>query len=78
MCRECTAVINTAAKNPPKKLEKLVKTLEESPWMGFVEAEKTGHVRLPDGLFKQKLQDANPEAWLKTKQNPMTKLKRGL
>ena len=78
MCESCSTVIDTAAKDPPRKLEKLVKTLKESPWMEFIEVEKTGHVRLPDGLFKQKLHEANPDAWLKTKRSPMTKLKRGL
>ena len=50
MCDECTSVISTAAKNPPKNHEKLVETLQESPWMEFIEVEKSGHVRLPDGL----------------------------
>lgn len=78
MCEECTTVIDTAAKEPPKNLEKLVETLQESPWMEFFEIEKSGHVKLPDGLFKKKLQDANPDAWLKTKKSPMTILKRGM
>ena len=78
MCEGCSTVIDTAAKNPPRKLEKLVETLQESPWIEFIEVEKTGHVRLPDGLFKQKLQQANPDARFKTKRSPMTKLERGL
>ncbi len=78
MCEECSAVIDAAVDHPPKNLEKLVETLQESPWMEFIEVEKTGHVKLPDGLFKKKLQDENPEAMLKAKDNPMTKLKRTL
>ena len=75
---ECVAVIDTAVKEPPKKLEKLVEVLQESPWMEFIEVETAGHIKLPDGLFKKKLQDENPEAMLKAKDNPMNKLKRTL
>ena len=76
MCEDCTAVIDTALKAPSKNLEKLVETLHESPWMEFIEVEKSGHVKLPDGRFKQKLQHLNPDAWLKTKADPMSKMKR--
>lgn len=76
MCEDCTKVIDSAVENPPKNYEKFVKTLQESPWMEFIEAEKSGHVRLPEGLFKEKLQEANPDAWLKSKTCPMTELKR--
>ena len=75
MCEPCTTIINSAVEKPPKNLEKLVETLHESPWMEFIELEKSGHVKLPEGLFKKKLQDANPDAWFKTKKNPMIKLK---
>jgi len=75
MCEECTMVIDAAVENLPKNHEKLVETLHESPWIEFVELEKSGHVKLPDGLFKEKLQSANPDAWLKTKKSPMVKLK---
>ena len=44
--------------------------------MEFIEVEKSGHVKVPDGLFKEKLQRVNPDAWLKAKEDPMTKLKR--
>lgn len=76
MCDECTSLIDATVKRLPKKLEKLVVTLQESPWMEFIEVEKSGHVRLPDGLFMEKLQDANPDACLKIKESPMTRLKR--
>ena len=76
MCDDCTSVIDAAAKDPPKNLEKLTETLHESPWMEFIEVEKSGHVKVPDGLYKEKLQRVNPDAWLKTKEDPMTKLKR--
>ena len=75
MCDDCTTVIDAAVKNPPKNLEKFVETLQESPWMEFIEVEKSGHIKLPDGLFKEKLQGENPEAWLKIKDSPMAKLK---
>jgi hypothetical protein len=74
MCGECTTLIEKAAEFPPKKFEKLVKTLQESPWMAFFEVEKSGHVRLPEGRFMEKLQEANPDAWLKVKDNPLIKL----
>jgi hypothetical protein len=75
ICEECTTVIDTAVQSSPKNLEKLVEALQESPWMEFIEVEKTGHVKLPDGLFKKKLQDANQDAWFKTKDSPMSRLK---
>ena len=75
MCDECSLVIEGAVVNPPKNHEKLVETLHESPWMEFIELEKSGHVILPDGPFKEKLQEVNPDAWFKTKKNPMVKLK---
>ena len=78
MCEDCTSVINVAVNKPPKNLEKLVETLQESPWMEFIEVEKSGHVKLPDGVFKEKLQNANPDAWFKKKENPMSKLKRSM
>ncbi|MFW9843917.1 MAG: hypothetical protein ACFFEV_05025 [Candidatus Thorarchaeota archaeon] len=74
MCEDCIMVIDIAAKNPPKSHEKLVESLQESPWMEFIELEKSGIVKLPDGRFKDKLQRANPDAVLKTKKSPMTKL----
>lgn len=75
MCEACTMIIDTAVKYPPKNHEKLVETLYERPWMEFIELEKSGFVKLPDGLFKEKLQSANPDACLKTKKNPMVKLR---
>ncbi len=75
MCKECSQVIDSAVDNPPKNHEKLSETLKESPWMEFIELEKSGSVKLHDGLFNEKLQSANPDAWLKSKKNPMVKLK---
>ncbi len=76
MCYNCTTVIEAAAKTPPKNIIKLIEGLHESPWVEFIEIEKTGQVKLPDGLFKEKLQRENPDAWLKSKESPMIKLKR--
>jgi hypothetical protein len=78
MCTDCLGIIETAADAHPKNLKKLLETLKESPWMEFIEVEKTGHVKLPDGLFKEKLKDANPDAWLKVKRDPMSRLKRAM
>ncbi len=78
MCEECSALVDVAVDQPPKNLETLVETLQESPWMEFIEVEKTGHVRVPDGLFKKKLQEENPDAWLKTKDCPLSRLKRAM
>jgi len=78
MCEDCTSMIDASVESPPKNLEKLVETLHESPWMEFIEVEKSGHVKLPDGPFKQKLQRLNPDAWLRTKSDPMNKLKNAL
>ncbi len=76
MCDNCKALIDTAAKEPAKNLQRLIETLQESPWIAFIEIEKSGYVRLPDGVFKEKLQAANPDVMLKTKACPMDKLKR--
>jgi len=78
MCDECTSVIDSAINARPKNLDKLVQTLHESPWMEFIELEKSGYVILPDSLFKEKLQSANPTARFKTKENPMSVLNREL
>lgn len=78
MCEECTTVIDAAVDRPPKNLGKLVEALHDSPWMEFIEVEKSGHVKLPDGQFKRKLQDANPDARFKNKESPMTRLKRAM
>ncbi len=78
MCEECSLDIESAVKDSPKNLEKLVETLHECPWVEFIEVERSGHVKLPDGLFKEKLQNLNPDACFKKKENPMTILKRGL
>jgi hypothetical protein len=78
MCEVCASEIETAFKNPPANLEKFVETLHESPWMEFIEVEKSGHVRLPEGLFKERLESANPDGLFKKKANPMVRLRRGL
>ena len=78
MCGECSALIDAAVDQPPKNLEKFAESLQESPWMEFIEVERTGHVRLPDGVFKEKLQSENPDAWLKTKESPMTRLRQAV
>jgi hypothetical protein len=76
MCMPCEEVINSAFKTLPKNMEKLVETLQESPWMEFIEVEKNGVVKLPKGRFKERLREVNPDAWLKSKTCPMTELKR--
>lgn len=76
MCDECTNVLDTASDISSKKTKKLVETLHDSPWMEFIELEKSGQIILPDGLFKEKLQSANPTARFKSKENPMAVLKR--
>ena len=74
MCEDCSLIVDSASKNPPKGFEKLIENLQENPWMEFIELEKTGHVKIPDGLFKEKLQTANPDAWFKRKKSPFEKL----
>jgi hypothetical protein len=75
ICEECALEIETAFKDPPEDLQKLVETLHEGPWMEFIEVEKTGHVRLPEGQFKEKLESANPDGLFKKKKNPMVRLR---
>ena len=78
MCEKCESEIKSAGKNPPEKLEKFIETLHEGPWMEFIEVEKSGQVRLPDGRFKERLETANPDGLFKKKDNPMIKLRSGL
>lgn len=78
MCEACASEIETAVKNPPTKLEKMVETLHEGPWMEFIEVERSGHVRLPEGRFKERLESANPDgSFKKKKDNPMMRLRSG-
>jgi len=79
-CEKCDREIDVAVRNSERKSEryrKLIKNLQEAPWNEFIELEKTGIVKLPDGPFKQKLQEANPEARFKTKDCPLKELNRG-
>ena len=76
MCKECTNLIDSSVISAPKKYEKFIQSLQESPWMEFIEIEKSGLVKVPEGIFREKLQEANPDALLKIKENPMTTLKR--
>jgi hypothetical protein len=74
LCEDCTLVIDSAAKNPPRNLEKLTENLKENPWMEFIDLEKTGELKIPEGKFKEKLEAANPGMKLKTKKSPMDEL----
>lgn len=79
-CEECTIEITSYIDNPRKKQrssDKLAKNLLECPWTVFIELGKNGDVRIPDGVFKKKLQLKNPDAQFKSKKCPMSKL-RGL
>lgn len=74
MCERCKLVIDSASENPPRRIETLIENLEENPWMEFIELEVSGHVKIPDGLFKEKLQAENPDASFKAKRSPMDEL----
>lgn len=79
-CEKCDREVDVAAQKTEKiseRYKKLIKNLQEAPWNEFFELEKTGTVKLPDGLFKEKLQEANPEAKFKAKDCPMKELNRG-
>lgn len=78
ICHSCSDEITSALEMPPKGLEKLVENLDGSPWVEFIELEKSGHVKIPDGSFKEKLQCENPDAWLKPKDCPMSILREGI
>ncbi len=78
MCDECTNLINNIDESLQEKHRKLLKTLKESPWMEFIEVEKDGNIRLPDGIFKDKLQRENPEAKFKSKKNPLAALNQNI
>ncbi|MHA2064996.1 MAG: hypothetical protein ACXABY_11535 [Candidatus Thorarchaeota archaeon] len=75
VCEDCTLVIDSAVENPPRNLEELVENLKENPWMEFIQLEKSGEVKIPEGQFKEKLRAANPDARFKTKKSPMAELK---
>lgn len=79
ICEACSLRIDLMTDNPPNGLEKVVENLKDQPWMEFIELEKSGHIKMPAGVFRDKLQKANPAALLKTKKSPMAVLeKRGL
>lgn len=80
-CEKCDNEIALAANNiegNSQRYRKLIETLQDAPWNEFIELEKTGIVKIPDGKFKQKLQEVNPEAKFKAKDCPMKELNRGV
>ncbi|MFX0108064.1 MAG: hypothetical protein ACFE7R_07260 [Candidatus Hodarchaeota archaeon] len=74
MCKDCTQEIHSAAARASKELRELIQSLHQNPWTEFIELETRGQVKIPEGVFREKLQEANPDALLKTKPNPMTEL----
>ena len=80
ICNKCDMEIELAVTNSEGKSErykKLIKNLQEAPWNEFIELEKSGIVRIPNGVFKKKLQESNPDAKFKAKDCPMKELYRG-
>ncbi|MFW9920654.1 MAG: hypothetical protein ACFFED_13705 [Candidatus Thorarchaeota archaeon] len=75
MCNRCEDEIEVAVDNPSRKISSLAMKLREHPWNEFIALEKDGSVRVPEGPFRNKLSEMNPEAIIKTHNCPMTKLR---
>ncbi|MGY5874989.1 MAG: hypothetical protein RTU30_04520 [Candidatus Thorarchaeota archaeon] len=75
ICDDCTTVIDSAIDMNHDSLEKVATNLKEHPWTEFIELGRDGHVKIPEGQFKEKLQNANPDAWIKPKQCPLDELR---
>ena len=78
MCNDCTVDIDSAVNHLQEKqdnLFKLAESLQVAPWTEFIELEKDGCIKIPEGVFKEKLQKANPDACTKSKENPFKVLK---
>ena len=78
MCNQCSTTVESALSEEyekPPAIEKLALRLQESPWNEFIKLEKEGAVRIPLGLFREKLQNANPEAVIRNRSCPMNELK---
>ncbi len=78
MCNECIMIIDNALEMNLSSLEKLATDLKEHPWTEFIELGKDGHVKIPQGMFRQRLQEENPDAQFKDKRCPMEELRRRL
>ncbi|MHA1909310.1 MAG: hypothetical protein ACW98Y_18580 [Candidatus Thorarchaeota archaeon] len=79
MCSDCSTIIRTVLENiegREDKFTKLAETLMEAPWNQIIELEKDGYIRIPDGRFKEKLVENNPDVCIKAKSNPMDILRR--
>ncbi len=77
MCEICVGEVQTFLDSPSEKRRDHVEVatrLLESPWMEFFELEKTGVLRLPEGRFRDRLQELNPNAVLRSKDCPLQRL----
>ncbi|MFX1369492.1 MAG: hypothetical protein ACFFAY_12910 [Promethearchaeota archaeon] len=80
-CNTCSREISSQIGEPsqkPSKLEQLALNLMDNPWNEFIELTKHGVVKIPDGSFKSKLQEANPDASFGTKTCPLSLLRQSL
>ncbi len=78
MCEKCENEIDLAVAQSSVRstsFERITKMLKENPWTEFIELGKTGTVGIPEGLFRRKLQEENPDVVLKSKRCPMDELR---
>ena len=81
MCNECSAIIESVIEQFKDNNEKLVEIavkLKEAPWNQILELERNGCIRLPEGEFKAKLSNINPEGCFQGMTNPMEMLKKAV
>ena len=77
LCKKCTGAVEEFLNSPIEKKhghDKIAQRILDSPWMEFIELEKTGAVRIPEGVFRRRLQTQNPDAEFRSKECPMRKL----
>ncbi|MHA1930179.1 MAG: hypothetical protein ACTSV2_16530 [Candidatus Thorarchaeota archaeon] len=78
MCEKCQNEIDVAVALSSEKSTtygELAKILNDNPWNEFIKLGKTGTVEIPEGLFRKKLQQENPDVVVKSKKCPMNELR---
>ncbi len=74
MCSECSDSIDRALSISSKKIQEFATKLKKHPWNVFIVLEKDGFIKMPDGVYQEKLKEANPEAVIKSIDSPMKQL----
>ena len=74
VCDACNNQIEKGLNHYSKKITELANKLNEFPWNEYIELEKEGLIRIPEGKFKDLLMTLNPELRSKSKKDPFNLL----